>query len=352
MHEKFLLAALELAKKGQGCCAPNPAVGALAVRNGDIIAQAWHHGAGTPHAEQLVLSQLAPKTPGISLYITLEPCNHWGRTPPCVDAIINHGIEKVFFAYSDPNPLVAEKNSTALLQAQGIEVSHIPIDAINEFYQSYSYWTRTHKPWVTAKMAQSLDGKIAGPMGERVHLSNDLCHQLTHQMRQNSDVILTSARTIEQDNPKMNVRLSTIEKAKPVVIIDSQLRLNTDAAIFSTASHCLIYHIEGAAAKDYPNTSLYVAPSHSNQVDLSWVISHLGSLGFHNIWVEAGGSLFNVLHLEGLVQRTYLYITPHVLGQKALSAWVEPSLFERKHKVSWRLMDDNVVLCLDWLEDQ
>ena len=133
MHEKFLLAALEQAELGQGLCAPNPSVGAVAVQNGNIIAQAWHKGSGTPHAEQLLLAQIAPKTPGVSLYITLEPCTHWGKTPPCVDAIIEHGIEQVFFAYLDPNPLVAQNNSAKKLEAQGIQATHIPLPVIDAF---------------------------------------------------------------------------------------------------------------------------------------------------------------------------------------------------------------------------
>ena len=151
MHKKFLLAALEQARLGQGFCAPNPCVGAVAVQNGIIIAQACHRGAGTPHAEQLLLAQIPPKTPGVSLYISLEPCNHWGRTPPCVDAIINHGIEQVIFAYLDPNPVVAKNNSSERLRAHGIKVTHYPVEEITEFYKSYTQWTLTRKPRVRLK---------------------------------------------------------------------------------------------------------------------------------------------------------------------------------------------------------
>ena len=348
MHEKFLLAALELAQKGQGFCAPNPCVGALAVRNGVIIAQAWHHGAGTPHAEQLVLTQFASQTSGVTLYITLEPCNHWGRTPPCVDAIIKHGIEEVIFSYLDPNPIVVKNNSTNKLRAQGIRVSHVPIAAITDFYLSYSQWTITHKPRVTVKMAQSLDGKIAGPHGARMHLSNSLCHDMTHHMRAASDVILTTARTIVQDNPKINVRLNNTEQSKPVAIIDSHLIIKNEAAIFSSAKHCLIYHLNESHSKAYPNSTFFTMPNKNGKMDLSAVITHLGVLGYHDVWVEAGGALFTALHLEGLVDRTYLYIVPQNLGQNALSAWQHPGIFERQHTVSWRVMEDNVIACLDW----
>jgi len=352
MHEQFLLAALEQASLGQGSCAPNPSVGAVAVQNGKIIAQAWHRGAGTLHAEQLLLAHIPPKTPGVSLYSTLEPCNHWGKTPPCVDAIINHGIAEVIFSYLDPNPVVAKNNSSTQLREHGIKVTHLPIPAINEFYKSYTYWTLTKKPRVTVKMAQSLDGKIAAPKGERSYLSNSLCHQFTHKMRAASDVILTSARTIRLDNPKMNVRLDDKEQAKPVAIIDSDLSLNQNALIFSTASHCHIYHKNeitlGSHRLDLAHCTYHSIPEKNGGIDLALVVKNLGELGYHDVWVEAGGGLFSTLHQEGLVHRTYLYLVPTSLGPNAISAYQQPELFDRPHTVSWHAMGDNMLACLDW----
>lgn len=353
MHEQFLLAALEQAKLGRGFCAPNPSVGAVAVQNGNIIAQAWHRGAGTPHAEQLLLSQITPQTPGVKLYVTLEPCNHWGKTPPCVDAIIRHGIEEVIFSYFDPNPIVAKNNTTAQLHEHGIQVAHVPMTIIDEFYKSYAYWTVTHKPRVTVKIAQTLDGKIGRSVGERVILSNRLCEQFTHQMRAASDVILTSAKTVQRDNPRMNVRLDDQEIAKPVAIIDRNLSLPDDAKIFSTAKHCHIYHQpQVSQEKIYPNSTHYAMPLKNGFMDLNAVIIHLGELGYHDVWVEAGGAIFSTLHLEGLVHRTYLYIVPQSLGDQAISAYQQHGLFERAHTVSWHAMGDNMIACLDWQEDE
>jgi diaminohydroxyphosphoribosylaminopyrimidine deaminase/5-amino-6-(5-phosphoribosylamino)uracil reductase len=350
MHEKFLLTALEQARLGRGLCAPNPSVGAVAVQNGHIIAQAFHQGAGTPHAEQLLLAQIPPKMPGVSLYITLEPCNHWGKTPPCVDAIVEYGVEEVFFAYLDPNPLVAQNDSSAKLRAHGVKVTHLPLEEINEFYKSYAYWTKTHKPRVTVKMAQSLDGKIGQSEGERLILSNSLCAQFTHEMRAATDVILTTARTIQLDNPKMNVRVNNTEQTKPVAIIDRHLSLNSQATIFSTASHCHIFHHDMKSVS-YSNSSFYSMPLKNGTMDLTAIISCLGELGYHDVWVEAGGALFSALHQEALVHRTYLYIVPISLGQKAISAYQKHGLFERAHTVSWHAMGDNMIACLDWQED-
>lgn len=350
MHKKFLLAALEQARFGQGHCAPNPCVGAVAVQNGTIIAQACHHGAGTPHAEQLLLAQIPPKTPGIKLYISLEPCNHWGRTPPCVDAIIDYGIEEVIFAYLDPNPIVAKNNSSAQLRAQGIKVTHYPIEEITEFYKSYAYWTATRKPRVTVKIAQTLNGKIGRAEGGRVMLSNELCNQLTQQMRAAADIIVTTARTVQLDNPKLNVRLGQEEHAKPVAIVDRQLSLNQNAVIFQTAAHCHIYHCKEQEVF-YPNSTFHLMPTKNGRMDLNEVISHLGELGYHDVWVESGGALFSALHQQRLVQRTYLYIVPTSLEPSAISAYQHNGIFDQAHTVSWHAMGDNMVACLDWQID-
>lgn len=360
MHQQFLLLALEQARKGQGQCAPNPCVGAVAVQNGIIIAQAWHQGAGTPHAEQLLLAQFPPKTPGVTVYSTLEPCNHWGRTPPCVNALIEHGVEQVIFSFLDPNPVVASRNSTQLLQEQGIKVSYIPLQEIEAFYTSYRYWLGTQRPRVTVKMAQTFDGKIAGPKGARIQLSNALCGQFTQEQRAAADVILTTGKTVRLDNPKMNVRLDGKEYGKPVAILDTNLQLSGQEQIFSTAKHCHLYHCasteraftELAKSSGDSEVSFYKISQKDGTMDLSAVFAHLGSLGFHDVWVEAGGTLFSALHKQGLVHRTYLYLVPRNLGPDALSAYHQQGLLDRPHTITWQAMGDNMIACFDWQEDQ
>jgi diaminohydroxyphosphoribosylaminopyrimidine deaminase/5-amino-6-(5-phosphoribosylamino)uracil reductase len=357
MHEQFLLAALEQARLGRGYCAPNPCVGAVAVHNGRIIAQAFHHGMGTPHAEQLLLTQLPPKMPGISLYVTLEPCNHWGKTPPCVKEISNYGIEHVFFACYDPNPLVAANDSTAQLKQLGIQVTHIPLKEIDAFYESYIHWTKTKKPFVTVKIAQSFDGKIGRLHGERLILSNALCAQFTHSMRAETDVIITSAKTIKADNPQLNARLNGLDRPKRLAIIDTHLSLTQNEQVFSTATECLLYHkagLELSSKQSFASkskVSYYPMPTQGEQIDLHALISHLGMLGYHDVLVEAGGAVFSTLHQEGLVDRTYLYMVPIDIGEgESVSAYQKKGLFTRKHRISWHAMQDNMIACMDWLE--
>src|SRR3990167_8821066 len=200
MHKDFMLAALEQAWLGRGLCSPNPSVGAVLVHNQQIVAQAFHPGAGQLHAEQLVLEQVPANLTPLTLYVTLEPCNHWGRTPPCVDAIVNHPVDQVVFAFRDPNPLVVKNNTPLILRAKGIDVIHFPLPEIDVFYQSYQHWSDTKMPWVTAKIAQSLDGKIGIDSPQRLQLSNLKCEKFTHKNRLHTDVILTTARTIRLDN--------------------------------------------------------------------------------------------------------------------------------------------------------
>ncbi len=349
MHEKYLLAALKEAELGQGACAPNPSVGAVAVKNGEIIARAWHRGAGTPHAERVLIETLPANETGVTLYVTLEPCNHHGRTPPCVDAIVNYGFEKVVFAYRDPNPIVAANDTSSLLSSCGVSVEHIAISEIDVFYQAYSFWTKTGRPWVTAKIAQTFDGKIARPNGEPIILSNACCSGFTHKNRLGSDIILTTARTVNQDNPQLNVRLPELTCAKPVAIIDTRLNLNPASTILSTATHCHIFYderIKHPAQVD--NRTYHPVPVVGDLLDLDTIMQTLGRLGYHSVWLEAGGILFSAMHKARLVQRTHVYLVPLILGPNAVSAYCQDDLFGSSKHISWMPMRDNMIATLDW----
>ncbi|KTD20506.1 bifunctional diaminohydroxyphosphoribosylaminopyrimidine deaminase/5-amino-6-(5-phosphoribosylamino)uracil reductase RibD [Legionella israelensis] len=352
MHKQFLLAALEQAKLGRGLCAPNPSVGAVAVQNGTIIAQAWHRGAGHPHAEQVLMEQFPAGTPDISMYVTLEPCNHWGKTPPCTDAIIRHGIKEVIYGCHDPNPLVARNNTPKTLNDNGVNCTFFSLPEINRFYQSYKYWIKTGKPWVTVKMAQSLDGKIAGIRGERVMLSNSLCHKFTHELRSQADIILTSAQTINRDDPQLNVRLNGQITSKPLAILDRDLSLNPQARALKCAKHChIFYSRDSISPQESPGRNYYPTSINNDYLDLEDVILQLGGMGYHDVFVEAGGKIFSSLHKSGLVNRTYIYIVPITLQKEATSAYQLDHVFGLAHQISWQEMGNNMIVCMDWMED-
>lgn len=347
-----MLAALEQAWRGRGICAPNPSVGAVAVHKGEIIAVAAHQGAGTAHAEQLLLEQI-PKGLGATIYVTLEPCNHWGKTPPCVAAIIKHGISKVIYGFSDPNPLViANKTPQCLVQA-GIDVLHFPLPEINDFYQSYQYWTVKKRPWLTAKLAQSLDGKIAGQEGIRMQISNEACTLFTHEQRLHTDIILTTAKTLHQDNPLLTARLNGSVYKKPLAILDSGLTLTAHIAAIKEASCCHIFHDEDhKISQPLTNCYYHPTPRQADGLHLSFIISKLGELGYHDVWVEGGGQLFSALHCANLVQRSYLYLAPKILGETAVSAFQGVDLFRQKKTISWEIKADNIIARFDWQESQ
>ena len=320
-------AALKQAQCGRGVTAPNPAVGAVAVRDGNIIAQAvTAPRPDVPHAEQLLLQQLPEDCSDVTLYVTLEPCNHWGKTPPCTVGIIAKRFKQVVYAYRDPNPLVSENNTPARLLEQGISVLHYPMPEVDAFYQSYAFWVKTGRPWVTVKMAQTFDGKIAGEHGARVQLSNHACFELTHKARLASDVILTTARTIKQDDPALNVRLDGKVIAKPIAILDNQNILPKNAKIHQTAEKIHLYR----------------------EMQLLDILQDLGRIGYHDVWVEAGSQLFNALHREQLVQETRLYLVPNTLGDKALSLYHDANVLADAKKITWQAMSDNLCVILDW----
>lgn len=348
MHKDFLLAALEQARLGRGQCAPNPSVGAVAVKDNQVIAKAWHKGAGTPHAEQLLLSQLDPGLDDVTLYVTLEPCNHWGRTPPCVNSIVEYGIKNVVFSYKDPNPLVKANDTPAFLCHEGIDVIHHPLEEIDVFYESYRYWIDSGLPFVTAKIAQSLDGKIAGSSRSRVHLSNELCHDFTHIHRLYADAILTTAATIINDNPFLNARTCGQQVSKTLFIIDRQLLLTSNENVFRSDSKKIIF-FDSQLEPPVSSSIEYVAiRTDDDLLSLFDVMQYIGECGYHDIWVEAGAKLFSNLHALQLVNRTHVYITPTVLGPDAYNGYPNALEFSKAKLIEWQEVGNNMILSLTW----
>lgn len=353
MHKHFMLAALQQAWFGRGLCAPNPAVGAVLVQDDQIIAADWHKGAGTAHAERLVMEHLPDRRDNLRLYVTLEPCNHWGRTPPCILAIIASGIKQVYFAYRDPNPVVAVNDTPSLLAEQGINAVYYPLPEIDRFYESYQYWTRSHRPWLTAKLAQSFDGKIADPGGKPRPLSNAACAAFTHQQRRHSDLILTTARTVIQDDPQLNARDEHGVLAKAVAILDADLSVPAKARVISCAKRIHLFHAaDKPVVNPIPNVQYHALPCQDGCLDLPAVLGTIGQLGYHDVWLEAGGRLFTALHEQKLVQRSYLYLAPAILGAKAIDAYPGYNFFEQTHQLTWQAKEDNMIACFDWQESR
>jgi len=323
----YLRQALVLASKRRGFCAPNPAVGAIVVKDNQVIASGKHWAAGYPHAEVIALKDLHPEAvKNASLYITLEPCCHVGRTPPCTDLIIQSGIKKVVYGFSDPN-LKVNKQGEKILKKSGIDCYHIHVEEINEFYESYAWWHARQLPWVTAKLAISLDGKIAGKNSRRLSLTGAAAQQFTHQWRKRSDAILTTASTIIADDPSLNIRFAGKEIiSKPVYIIDRQLRISPEASVFKKNKHIKIYD---NGYKD------------KNILD---ILREIAEDGIQDLWVEAGGKLFSALVQQKLVQRAFIYIAPMTIGQSGLEGFiVQDNLFKDIKNLKWQILDKDII---------
>ncbi len=338
---EYLKQALELAKKARGDTAPNPAVGAVLVEEGQIIGEGFHRAWGESHAEVLALQELT-HCENATLYVTLEPCCHQGRTPPCCDLIIQKGIKKVVCGFHDPNPKMAGQG-IAKLRAAGIDCELQTIPEIKDFYRPYAHWWQTGRPFVTAKLAMTLDGKIAGKNGERKNITGSGMQQFTHEQRKLCHGILTTARTVMNDDPLLNVRLPGKTKVKPLFILDRQLSLSPDAKIFHTGAPITIYHDDLLTPPQSKNTVTWVPmPSHAEHLDLLKIMQHVAQAGIHDLWVEAGGRLIHSLHSAGLLNRAIIVIAAKWFGPEALKAFdSDPGLLYGTP--TWRIIEQDAL---------
>ncbi len=339
----FIQKALTLAEKNQGFCAPNPAVGAVVVRDGKVIAEGFHRGAGLPHAEVEALKQLDFITEDMDLYVTLEPCCHYGRTPPCTDLIIRRGIKRVFFAYFDPNPEVAGKGQR-ILQDAGIVCEYTPTDEVDYFYQAYQHWWRYRTPLVSVKLALTADRKTGPGV-----ITGSECQYFTHQQRLQHDALLTTATTIIADDPQYNMRLIDPNRKKPLYVLDSQLRLPIEARIFTTCKSVTVFH-----RSDAPCTQLnalrnkarcIAVPSDSAGLDLKACLSVIGDDGHHSLWVEAGWNCTRTFIQQGLAEHIIFYFSSKIAGNQAvpkqLNFVYEPGL---DRQFQWQVLGEDMLV--------
>lgn len=349
MHELYLKQALALAEIRRGFCAPNPAVGAVVVKDNQVLTSGYHYASGYPHAEVDALNKIDPSlSRGATIYVTLEPCCHYGKTPPCTDLLIKTGIKCVVYGMRDLNPQVVDK-SEQILKNAGMEVIYLPLPDIEKFYRSYNFWWQTKMPYVTGKIALSMDGKIAGEKGERVNLTGKIANQFTHQQRKRSDAILTTAKTILCDNPLLNVRLPEETLAKTIYVLDRQLITPLAAKIFHAAKKVILFHaknnqekINGYLAK---GAHCIGVTAEDGKLNLREVLQYIGKDGVHDLWVEAGGKCFESFLLQNLMQQAFVYIAPKWLGDNAQTAFSSrENIFKRAKQVSWQNLGNDALV--------
>ncbi|MFH0846852.1 MAG: bifunctional diaminohydroxyphosphoribosylaminopyrimidine deaminase/5-amino-6-(5-phosphoribosylamino)uracil reductase RibD [Chloroflexota bacterium] len=320
----YMAQALSLARLAQGQVSPNPAVGALVVRDGVIVGQGFTQPPGSSHAEVVALRQAGEKARGGQLYVTLEPCCYHGRVPPCTGAIINSGVSEVHLATIDPNPRVSGKGK-AELERQGIKtVLGEHESEAKELIEAFAKHITTGMPFVVAKFAMSLDGKIATRTGDSRWISGEESRRYAHNLRFAIDAVMTGANTVIVDDPQLTARCcggrGGPTKRQPLrVVVDGRGRLPLSAKVFQAPGKTLV--VWGKKATDEEKAGyagvgaeLLELPGRESQIDLKSLLRLIGERGITSVLVEGGGILLGSLFDAGLVDKVIAFVAPVVIG--------------------------------------
>lgn len=318
--DEYMVEAVALACKGEGRTAPNPPVGAVVVRDGRIVGKGFHPKAGEPHAEVFALREAGPLSNSADLYVTLEPCSHHGRTPPCADAVIAAGIARVFVGTGDPNPLVAGRGIERLRQA-GIEVVEgIGGPACRKLIAPFRRLLLDKLPFVTLKGGVTLDCRIATSAGESQWITGESARQEAHRMRNRVDAILVGSGTVRADNPRLTVRNVDGGRNPVRVVVDSRLSTPSDAQIYDTreAPTLVVTTMYAPLARRAlfakRGVEVLVVPDREGQVSLPDMMKELAQRNLMHILLEGGGILNNRMLAEGLIDRICLFVAPLIFG--------------------------------------
>ena len=309
--------AIELAKKGGGFVHPNPLVGCVVVKDGQVIAEGYHEKYGGFHAERNALTYCKTETKDASLYVTLEPCCHYGKTPPCTEIIIEKGIKKVFVGILDPNPLVAGKG-VKILQDAGIEVEvGICADEIRKLNKVFLKYITTKRPYVIMKTAMTLDGKIAAHTGDSKWVTNEESRKMVHQLRSEMAGVVVGINTVLADDPMLTCRLEGNHHQPARIVVDSNLRIPIDCQLVTSSD---LYRTLVAAvvipseARNLNQVELIHCKNNYGHVDIPDLMTKLGSQGIDSLLLEGGGTL-NAAFLEaGCVDEVWAFIAPKIIG--------------------------------------
>ena len=317
----FMRLAGKLALKAKGSTSPNPMVGSLVVKNGRIVGRGYHQKAGGPHAEVIALDEAGIKARGATLYVTLEPCAHFGRTPPCVERIIKSKVKKVVIGMVDPNP-INNGRGIMILKEQGIKVEvGFLEDELKKINEPFIKYITKRMPFVTVKVAQSLDGKIATRKGESKWITSDKSRAWAHRIRRNYDAVMVGVNTVLRDDPRLDPWFSKKHPAK--IIVDSQLSISEKANIFSSGSRVIIITLATQPQQETENKKILSAKAKilevkekAGQINLRDALRKLAQLDITNILVEGGGTLIGSLFDEGLVDKVMFFLSPKIIGGK------------------------------------
>lgn len=339
MHDEIYMArALELARRGRFTTPPNPNVGCVIVREGEIVGEGFHYRAGEPHAEVHALRMAGDKARGATAYVTLEPCSHHGRTPPCCEALIAAGVSRVVAAMQDPNPQVAGRGLNRLREA-GIEVSHgLMMSEAEALNRGFLKRMRTGFPWIQLKMGASLDGRTAMASGESQWITSPEARRDVQRLRAQSAAILTSSATVLADDPSLTVRWSELDDdtralypqqalRQPVrVVVDSRNRVTPEHRLIYQPGQTWLARTQAGNESWPPDVEQLLLPEHNGHLDLVALMMVLGKRQINSVWVEAGAGLAGALLQAGLVDELLVYIAPKLLGSDARGLCQQPGL--------------------------
>ena len=327
--EQFMVQALRLAKRAYGQTSPNPMVGAVLVQDGEVIGRGWHHRAGAPHAEIEALADAARRhrsVSGATVYVTLEPCCTHGRTPPCTEALIRAGVSRVVVAAVDPNPRHVGQGLVRLREA-GITVDSGVLEAeSNRLNEAFNHWIVHRIPWVTAKSAMTLDGKIATASGESKWITGSKSRAHAQRLRLGADAVLVGVETVLADDPSLTVRTQpgfrrpAWHPVKLRIILDTRARTPLGCRLVSDDGRASTLIVVSELADPAKIAALQTrvtvmrAPEREGRIDLQWLLPELGRMGILQLLVEGGGTVLASFFEAGLVHRIAFFYAPRILG--------------------------------------
>ncbi|MBK1641817.1 riboflavin biosynthesis protein RibD [Chromatium okenii] len=350
---EHLARALQLAERGRYTTAPNPCVGCVLAQGERVVGEGWHHRAGEPHAERLALAQAGTAAWGATAYVTLEPCCHHGRTPPCTEALLAAGVTRVVGAMTDPNPLVAGQGFAQLRQAGiAVEVGLLETQA-RALNRGFIKRMELGLPLVRCKLAASLDGRTALANGDSQWITSDAARRDVQRLRASSSAIVTGIGTVLVDNPSLNVRLSATELPgmaadeavrQPLrVVVDSHWRLPLNARLLRLPGETLVVGCADApkrmAALQAVGAQVYRCAAHEGRVDLTALMRELAQRGINEVLLETGATLAGAMLAAELIDELVLYLAPHIMGDMALGLFQLPQLMTMNERVAFTFIE-------------
>ena len=334
--------ALALAKKSQGQVRPNPSVGALIVKDGVIVGKGFHAISGEGHAEIIALKDAGPLAHGADLYVTLEPCSHQGKTPPCTNTIISAGISNVYIAMKDPNPLVNGLGIECLKNNDINVTSGIMEDEAKKLNLGFINRMTKSRPYIRSKIAMSVDGKTSLFNGKSQWITSEASRADVQKWRSKSCAILTGKGTVNSDNPSLSIRTIPSNQQPLRIILDSHLRVKGDSKLLQQSNVIVMYGTDkNSNLTNLKNTKaeFIKIPLLDNKVNLIKLMAYLNKLEINELWVEAGPDLNGELLKLGLLDELITYTAPYIMGGNANSMFNAPILEDMKDKIKLTVVD-------------